>query len=205
MQTFTETINTRPDHELVQLAQQGRQDAFTELMRRSSAMSFKMALGILRDPHDAEDEVQNAYWKAWQHLGRFNQDAKFSTWMTRIVINQCLMRLRETRRASFLYLDSPPGDESRAMDLPEPGASPEDALGSKEVAAMVRREINRLPKLLRETVVMRDLEGLSMEEMARRLGISVPAAKSRLLRARMELRGRILKQCGRADGSARYG
>ena len=62
-------------------------------------------MSILRDRQDAEDEVQNAFWKAFDHINQFQQDAKFSTWLTRIVVNQCLMRLRQTRRAKFLYLD----------------------------------------------------------------------------------------------------
>ena len=201
-----EPVAGRTDHELVSLAQQGREDAFTELMRRSAALSFKMAVGILRDHHEAEDEVQNAYWKAWQHLGTFQQDAKFSTWMTRIVVNQCLMRLRQARRASFVYLDgAPAGDERKSIDLPEPTAGPEETLGSRQTAELVRREVGRLPKMLREVLVLRDLEGFSMEEISSRLAISVPAVKSRLLRARTELRDRMLKQCGRNGLGALYG
>ena len=200
------SISNRSDQELVQLAQQGREDAFTELMRRSSAVSFKMAVRILRDPHQAEDELQNAYSKAWQHIGQFQQDARFSTWMTRIVVNQCLMRLRQARRASFLYLDDVTiGDGRQSIELPDPGPTPEDDLGGRQTAALVRREVGRLPRLLREVVVLRELEGCAMEEIAARLKISLPAAKSRLLRARIELRNRLLKHAGRAGAVTLWG
>ena len=83
------------DGQLVSLAQQGSEAAFAELMRRHSAAMRKVAMGILRDTEEAEDELQNAWWKAWQHIGGFAGDARFTTWLTRIVMNQCLMRLRQ--------------------------------------------------------------------------------------------------------------
>ena len=82
------------DEELVRLSQAGRRDAFSELTRRNYNSSLKLAVSILHDREEAEDEVQNAYWKAFQHIDQFHVDAKFSTWMTRIVVNQCLTRLQ---------------------------------------------------------------------------------------------------------------
>ena len=109
---------SRTDNDLVTLAQQGREDAFAELIRRNYSSSFKLALSILHERQEAEDEVQNAYWKASRHIGQFQQDSKFSTWMTRIVVNQCLMRLRQTRRAKFLFLDDTLiGDERGTLEL----------------------------------------------------------------------------------------
>ena len=126
------------DGELVRLAQQGRKDAFSELTRRNYRMSLKMALSILRDRESAEDEVQNAWWKAYQHIGQFQVTAKFSTWMTRIVVNQCLMRLRREKRAQFFYLDDVrPGDERSQAELVGYEATPESRLGSSEVAAVL--------------------------------------------------------------------
>ena len=87
--------NELEDNQLVTLAQGGELPAFSELMSRHQAAAFKRAYSILRDRQDAEDEVQNAFWKAFEHLDQFHQDAKFSTWLTRIVLNQCLMKISE--------------------------------------------------------------------------------------------------------------
>lgn len=185
------------DEQLVRLSQAGRRDAFSELTRRNYNSSLKLAVSILRDREEAEDEVQNAYWKAFQHIDQFLIDAKFSTWMTRIVVNQCLMRLRKVRRAKFLYIDDVQiGEERGTMELQDLERSPESLLGAKELATILRREIRRIPPMLRSVFVLRDVDQLPMPEVAAQLGISIAAAKSRLLRARMELRGRLEKHCG---------
>lgn len=197
MQNYSPQRAPVSDDELVSLSQAGNSDAFSELMRRNYSSSFKLALSILREQQEAEDEVQNAYWKAFQHIGQFQCDAKFSTWMTRIVVNQCLMRLRQTRRAKFFYLDDTLiGDERGTLELVDGTDTPETALGTKELSGLLMKEIGRIPPLLRNVFVLRDVKELSMSEVAERLGISVAAAKSRLLRARLELRQRIEKHCG---------
>jgi RNA polymerase sigma-70 factor (ECF subfamily) len=180
------------DDALLTLAQEKNQAAFEELMRRNSSTSFKLALSILKDRQDAEDEVQNSYWNAWRHLAQFRRGSKFSTWMSRIVINHCLMRLRKTRRANFFYLDEGAADgEVPVVELRDKRPTPEGDLGSRETSEILHREIRSLPLLLRKALVMRDLDEMSMEELAAELGISVMAAKSRLLRARKELRRRL--------------
>ncbi|MDX2154266.1 MAG: sigma-70 family RNA polymerase sigma factor [Bryobacteraceae bacterium] len=186
------------DDELVTLAQQGDDRAFAELIQRHYNSCSKLALSILRDKSDAEDEVQNACWKAFEHIGQFQKDAKFSTWLTRIVVNQCLMRLRQTRRAKFFYIDDAMiGDEVGTLELPDRTDSPEETLGRREVAEVLHQEIRRIPPLLRSVFLLRDVEQLPMPDVAERLGISVAAAKSRLLRARTELRSRMTKHSGR--------
>ena len=134
---------------------------------------------------------------AWRYLGRFQRDSKFSTWISRIVINQCLMRLRKARKASFLYLDEG-ADEGNVgvMELPDRGPTPEAELGSREMSAILHREVGRMPPILRTVLVLRDLEELPMDDVAARLGISLVAAKSRLMRARAELQQRLEKQFG---------
>lgn len=183
-----------PDEDLVARAQSGDQTAFTELVERHQGNALKLALSILRDKADAEDEVQNACWKAFEHLKQFNQDAKFSTWFSRIVVNQCLMRLRKAKRAKLLYMDDTQlGEETVTLELKDDSPSPEDQLGDREVAEVLEHEINRIPPLLRKVFLLRDVEEVEMPEVAERLGISVAAAKSRLLRARLELRERLRK------------
>lgn len=196
--------NTEPryaaleDSQLVTLAQQGDGEAFAELIRRHQASCLKLALSILRDRSDAEDEVQNALWKAFEHIGQFQQDARFSTWLTRIVVNQCLMRLRKLRRARFLYLDDATiGEEMATLELPSDEPTPEDDLAQVEVSEVLKKEIRSIPPLLRHVFLLRDVEELPMADVAERLGISVAAAKSRLLRARLELRNRMQRHGGR--------
>jgi RNA polymerase sigma-70 factor (ECF subfamily) len=184
------------DDALVTLCQQGDQPAFDELMRRHQMSAMKVAVSIVRDRQDAEDEVQNAFWKAYEHINQFQRDAKFSTWLTRIVVNQCLMRLRQVRRARFAYIDDTEGDDVAAADLKDVRPSPENLLGVSEVAAVLELEIKRTPPLLRHVFLLRDVENKPMPEVAAKLGISVAAAKSRLLRARAELRSRMRRHYG---------
>ncbi len=186
------------DDELVLLAQRGDNEASGELMERHQSACKRLAYSVLRDKQDAEDEVQNAMWKAYEHLGQFQRDAKFSTWLSRIVLNQCLMRLRKDKRARFLYLDEGVAAEEVArLDLPDEGATPEAALAQSEIGAVLKTEIRRIPPKLRDVFVMRDVEERPMPEVADKLGISIAAAKSRLLRARLELRSRMEKHTGR--------
>jgi RNA polymerase sigma-70 factor (ECF subfamily) len=190
------------DHKLVEFCQRGDNAAYAELMKRHQASASKLAFSILRDKSDAEDEVQNAFWKAYEHINQFQQDAKFSTWLTRIVVNQCLMRLRQTRRARFYFLDDTPvGEDSVVLDLPDKQRSPEQEVGRAEIAQVLRAEILRIPPLLRNVFMMRDVQQRPMLEVAEELGISIAAAKSRLLRARAELRQRMKRHCG-ATGEA---
>jgi RNA polymerase sigma-70 factor (ECF subfamily) len=180
------------DESLVDLAQAGNDQAFAELVERHYNSCLKLALSILRDKSDAEDEVQNACWKAFEHLAQFNREAKFSTWLTRIVVNQCLMRLRQTKRAKLFYMDDTQvGEDSLTLEFRDDNLNPEEELGKLEVAEVVQQEIDRIPPLLRNVFILRDVQQLPMEEVAEQLGISVAAAKSRLLRARLELRTRM--------------
>jgi len=185
------------DAELVILAQQGSEAAFGELVSRHGRTMLQTALSILHNREEAEDEVQNAWWKAWQNIKRFEGEARFTTWVTRIVMNQCLMRLRHERRARFVFLDEPIEGEVRPLlELREPSEGAEQDLGRRQVNELVRREIARIPPMLRNALVLRDVNQLPMPEVAGELGISLAAAKSRLLRARHELKSRLEKYCG---------
>ena len=186
------------DDDLVELCRRGDTSAFDELMKRYQTPALKVAVSIVRDKEDAEDEVQNAFWKAYEHIGQFHQDAKFSTWLTRIVVNQCLMRLRRGRRAKFSFIDDAQSGEltSAPLELRDERRTPEEVLGQTQVAAVLADEIRRTPPLLRSVFLLRDVQQLPMPEVANLLGISVAAAKSRLLRARAELRSRLRRHYG---------
>jgi RNA polymerase sigma-70 factor (ECF subfamily) len=197
VQTTYRPYRDHIDEFLVTLAQSGDNDAFAELIERNTNNCKKLALSILRDKQDAEDEVQNALWKAFEHIGQFQQDAKFSTWLSRIVVNQCLMRLRKERRARFIYLDEGVANEEVAtLELPDETPSQETAYAARQLSAVLQNEIRRIPPLLREVFILREIQQLPMPHVAGKLGISVAAAKSRLLRARVELRARLQKHSG---------
>jgi RNA polymerase sigma-70 factor (ECF subfamily) len=185
------------DHELLQLAKQGDDVAFGELIHRHYAMCIKRASSLIRNLADAEDEVQNACCKAFERLNQFRGEGTFAAWLSRIVENQCLMRLRESRRNHFLHLDQATDAEANIrIELIAQDPNPEDELGDHELKALLKREISRIPTLFRNVMVLSDVERLPMPEVAARLGVSVPAAKSRLGRAREELRTRLKKHCG---------
>jgi len=191
------SINTMAEEELLDLAQQGDREAFDELMQRSSSAAMKLAVSILRDVADAEDEVQNSFWKAWISLPQFHRDSRFGTWIHRIVVNQCLMRLRSGRRASLMSLDEPISEDGRVWEPVDVNPNPEQSLGRRELHDVVRKELARLPALLREPLVASALQNQRLTEIASRLNISVPAVKSRLRRAREELRRRMERKQGR--------
>jgi RNA polymerase sigma-70 factor (ECF subfamily) len=178
------------------LARQGDSAAFGELIERHYKTCLKRAISMVRNATDAEDEVQNACAKAFQLLAQYRGEGTFSAWLSRIVENQCLMRLRENRQSRFLYLDQCSESNTR-VELVGQVLDPEDGLGDRQVEDLVRREISRIPPLLRRVMVLRDVERLPMPEVAAQLGLSISAAKSRLGRARHELRARLRKYCGR--------
>ncbi len=187
------------DAQLVGLAKQGDRDAFGELILRHRRRCANLATAILRHRGEAEEETQNACWKAFKHIDQFHGQAEFSTWLLRIVENQCLMLLRHRRLAQFVHLDDiEPERGSAPVQLPAPDADPEGALGKREVLRVLQSEIRSIPPLLRTVLVMRDVEELPVTDLASRLGITVAAVKSRLLRARAELRRRMLRHCTRS-------
>ena len=188
------------DQELVDRSRRGDQEAFGELVRRHQRKCVDLACFYLRNRGDAEDQAQNAFLKAYQHLDQYEGEAEFGTWLARIVANQCLMLMRVQRRARFLYLDEVPS-ESKAVpfQLPATGPDPEGELAVVQLIGVLRLEIRRIPPMLRNVMLLRDVEGLPMTRVADQLGITVSAAKSRLVRARTELRCRMIRHCDRIN------
>jgi RNA polymerase sigma-70 factor (ECF subfamily) len=192
----TKVTLDQPDRSLVEMARQGDNDAFGELVRRHYRRCIDLATLFLRNHWDAEDQVQIACSKAHLRLDQYHGEAEFATWLSRIVTNQCLMFMRERRRARFVYLDDTSREsDGPRMELPGAGPDPEGELAFGEMKQVLRREIRRVPPLLRNVIMLRDIQELPMTAVAEALNISVPAAKSRLLRARTELRSRLKLQC----------
>src|SRR4051812_29345024 len=184
------TIQTDP--QLVARSRAGDQEAFGELIQRHRRKCVDLGCSFLRNRVDAEDSAQNAFLKAYEHLDQYQGDAEFSTWLGRIVANECLMLMRMRRRARFVYLDEEPSEpKSLPMQLPGTGPDPEGELAYSQLTDVLRCEVRRIPPLLRNVMLLRDIQGLPVRDVAVELGISVSAAKSRLVRARAELRLRM--------------
>ncbi|HVX66218.1 MAG: RNA polymerase sigma factor [Acidobacteriota bacterium] len=185
------------DDNLLELARGGDAASFGKLIERHYRPCFRLALSIVRNRGDAEDEVQNACWKAWERLWQYQAGGTFSAWLSRIVSNQCLMRIRQRRCSRIIRLDDPIDSDGRfRLELIDQGALAEEQLGDREISEVLHREIRRIPPLLRNVMLLRDVQQLPMPDVAARLGLSVPAAKSRLMRARIELHSRLRKRCG---------
>jgi RNA polymerase sigma-70 factor (ECF subfamily) len=190
-------MNVHSDTELVAQAREGCQEAFGELIKRHYKTWVNMATFMLRDRAEALDEVQKACWKAFVHFDQYRSEAEFSTWMLRIVENQCRMLLRVKKRAQLLHIDSErENDASLVIELPALGTGLEEGVIDSELRAVLQMEIQRIPRLLRNVLLLRDVQELPMKNVAERLNITVPAAKSRLRRARRELKARVLRQSG---------
>jgi RNA polymerase sigma-70 factor (ECF subfamily) len=195
MQT-TATAPTLSDHTLVRKALDGDKHAFGELVQRHRQKCLDRAISILRNRGDAEDEVQNALSKAYAHLDQYQGEAEFPTWLARIVTNQCLMSMRVKRRARFVYLDEVTSEyDAVPTELPACGPDPEGELSFNQMLEILKREIRHIPPMLRNVVLLRHVQNLPMSDVADQLGISVPAAKSRLVRARNELHLRLKRHC----------
>lgn len=176
--------------DLIRLAQSRDPEAFQELMRRTKSTSMRLALSVVKNREDAEDQVQTSFLNAWKRISSFHMESKFSTWMRTIVMNQSLMHLRSKRRVSLQPLDDG-REEGTVIDPVDVRPSQETTLGQQHLTGHLREELRRLPPIFREVLDLRDLQELTTEEVAARLGISEPAAKSRLSRARQMLRQRM--------------
>jgi len=179
------------DEELVQRIVNGDAALFEILMRRHNQRIYRAVRAVLRADDDAEDVMQQAYLNAYQHLHQFAGDAQFSTWLTRIAVNEALGRRRKRTRA----LDQ--GTEDVDISLVESSTpDPEQQASHSELRDVMEREVAALPDAFRVVVVMRDIEGLSTSETAACLGISEDLVKQRLHRARAMLRENLYQRAG---------
>jgi RNA polymerase sigma-70 factor (ECF subfamily) len=177
---------------LVASAKAGDASAFEELVNRYERKIFRLALNITGNREDAEDAMQEAFLKSYAHLKEFQGDSRFYTWLVRITVNEALMRLRK-RRPNQISLDEPMESEEDLMprELEDWGPSPEQRYAQSELQGILSEVIEKLDPAFRIVFILRDIEELSTEETAALLGLSVPAVKSRLLRARLKLRQKL--------------
>jgi RNA polymerase sigma-70 factor (ECF subfamily) len=181
------------DMVLVHAAKAGDIGAFEALVNRYDARALRMAQHLVHNLHDAEDVVQEAFLKAFQHLDQFREDAKFSTWLIRIVVNQGLMMLRKRRATREVPAEDKlgPEDEHLPLDIADWAPNPEQLYRAVELRRILRKTLQALSPALKTVFVLRDIEGLSLEETADALELTVTAVKAWSLRARLQLRERL--------------
>jgi RNA polymerase sigma-70 factor (ECF subfamily) len=192
--------NTPSDGELVVLAASGNAAAFAELVERHQDRVYALAFHLLRDPSEAEEVVQETFLTALEKLRTFRGDAAFTTWLHRVAANASLMRLRRRKRSpespAELPVDElmPRFDETGRIDAAprhDWSKRADEQLSDQQLRRAVEEAIQNLPEDYRIVFLLRDVEGLSSEEMAELLGVSVAAVKSRLHRARLALREKL--------------
>ena len=180
-----ESVTADPDAEFVARVKAGDTDAFEELVRRHGRRVYRSLIGILGSAEEAEDALQDAFLKAFQHLPEFEGRSRFSTWLVRIALNTGLQRLRGRKDFETLDEDS---DEFRPKRIQAWTENPKDLYSREELRRLVETEVMRLPAKYRVALMLRDLEELSTEEAANALGLTIPGLKARVLRGRLMLR-----------------
>jgi RNA polymerase sigma-70 factor (ECF subfamily) len=180
---------------LVAQAQQGGVEAFTELVNRYERNIFRLARHITQNPEDAEDVLQETFLKAYEHLVDFQGNSKFYTWLVRIAVNQSLMKLRKRKTDASVSLDEPfdTGEENLTREIAVWDPNPELIYSREEIRSILEKAVQSLPPAFRAVFALRDIEELSTEETAVVLDLSIPAVKSRLLRARLRLREKLTR------------
>jgi RNA polymerase sigma-70 factor (ECF subfamily) len=181
-------LSATPDEDLVAEARSGDRSAFTELWKRHSRSTFTRVYRITKNRADAEDVIQEVWLKAFVHLNTFDGRAKFSTWLTRIAINSALMTLRRKRSHPEAPMEFPDGETWRSREFTDHTKDIERHYVKRESVERLRRAISKLRPHLRTVIEIQQAKDGQVKEVAELAGISLSAAKSRLLRARTILR-----------------
>jgi RNA polymerase sigma-70 factor (ECF subfamily) len=180
---------------LVTQARAGDTAAFGELVRRYEGKIFRLAQHVTQNREDAEDVLQETFMKAYEHLDQFKGDSRFYTWIVRIAVNQALMKLRRRKTDKSVSLDDTidTGEDTVTREIAAWDESPEQQFSREELGGILDTAIQSLEPPYRSVFILRDIDELSTEETADALGLSVPAVKSRLLRARLQLREKLTR------------
>ncbi|HUS08149.1 MAG TPA: RNA polymerase sigma factor [Bryobacteraceae bacterium] len=180
---------------LLERARGGDSAAFTELVEHYQRKIFRLAKHITQNDEDAEDVLQETFLKAYSHLDTFQGNSKFYTWIVRIAVNEALMKLRKRKSDKTVSLDEPTdtGEDIMAREIAVWEDDPEQKYSREEIRDILDKAVESLRPAFRTVFVLRDIEELSTEETAAALDISIPAVKSRLLRARLQLREKLTR------------
>jgi RNA polymerase sigma-70 factor (ECF subfamily) len=187
-------LNGLPEEVLVARARQHDEAAVREIVRRYNQRLFRTARSVMRNDADAEDVVQAGYVRAFTHLDSFRGEAQFSTWITRIVLNEALGRVRRHRPTTGLdQVELEQADSAQIIQFPllQTHPDPETAMARQEIRDVLEQAVDALPDGFRSVFVLRDVEGLSAEETAAQLEIKPETVNTRLFRARRLLRNSI--------------
>jgi RNA polymerase sigma-70 factor (ECF subfamily) len=181
--------------ELVDKARKGDAASFSVLLRRYEGKIFRLAMNITQNREDAEDVLQEAFLKAYEHLDQFQGNSRFYTWIVRIAVNQALMKLRKRRSDRAVSLDEQidTGEDTVVREIAAWDPDPEQRFSQVELNQILTGAIEDLEPIYRTVFTLRDVDGLSTEETAEALDLTVPAVKSRLLRARLQLRDKLTR------------
>lgn len=197
---LSEQPGPEDDRPLVERVLGGDKRAFESLVRKHERRVFRVTLAVLGNAEDAEEAMQDAFVKAYRHIEQFRGDARFTTWLTRIAVNEALQK-RKARKNAVSLEDVP---ETEVQVFPHRSLQwhedPEKLFGKQEIRKMVEDAIQSLPLIYRETFVLRDVEGFRAEEAAEILGLTLPAIKSRLLRARLLMRETLAARLQQSPG-----
>jgi RNA polymerase sigma-70 factor (ECF subfamily) len=201
---FGVRAETNDDLKLVQASKNGNVAAFEQLVKRYDRKLFQIAQSVTHNREDSQDVVQETFLKAYQHLADFRGDSQFSTWLIRITLNQSLMKLRKLRRTKEMSLDEDFGIDEDVLprEVIDWAPNPEQLYSVSELRNILIKTIEELRPILRAVFVLQDLEGLSTDQTAEALNLSQSAVKSRLSRARLQLRERLNKYFGKSAESA---
>lgn len=191
-----QALTAQDDLELVQRLERGEDRAFEALMRRHNQMLFRVARSILKNDAEAEDALQDAYIDAYRRIGQFRAEAKLSTWLTRIVINEALARLRRQKRHGMVVeFESLRDEELDNEDVAACTADgPEPAAMRAEARHLIERKLDELPAAFRTVFILREVEELTVEETATCLSVPEATVRSRLFRARALLRESLARE-----------
>lgn len=185
-------VSSLSDEAVVTRVREGETGLFELLMRRHNQRLYRTVRAILRSDEGCEDVMQQAYINAFRHLDGFQGEAQFSTWLTRIAINEAILRGRRRDRRG----EVPLAEDAVETRAPTTSPDPEHTAYATELARMLEGEIDALPEVYRVVFVLREIEGLSTAETAESLGINEFTVKSRLHRAKARLRGAIAQRLG---------
>jgi RNA polymerase sigma-70 factor (ECF subfamily) len=174
------------------------ESAVRETLLRHNQRLYRLARSVLRNDHDAEDVLQQAYVQAFTHIGEFRGEAKLSTWLSRIVLNEAFGRLRQGRRAKAVTAAATREADVIAFPRPADAPDPERSLAQRQVQALLERVVDELPEAFRTVLVARVVEGMSVEETATLLGLKPETVKTRLHRARALVKADLERQLGAA-------
>ena len=182
------------EKELIARAQKGDQDAFGRLVLTHQNRVFILCVHMVGNREEAEDLAQEAFFKAWRSLGGFHGESSFATWMHRLTTNLCLDHLRkQTRRQTVAVTVSLDDEETAFTEPADPGSDPQQELERKERQRAVEKALKELPEHHRRALIMREVSGLSYQEIADALELDLGTVKSRIARAREALRKRLLE------------